>query len=92
MPQTASAKKRMRQNVKRHARNKAVKSALATRRRKFKELVAAGQVEEAAKAFLTAQKAFGRAGTKGPLHKNTAARKVSRMARQLAALKAGQAK
>jgi small subunit ribosomal protein S20 len=82
----------MRQNVKRHEQNKAVRSALATKRRKFKEMLTGGDLEGATKTFVAAQKAFGRAGTKGPLHKNTAARKVSRMAKQLAALKAAKAK
>jgi small subunit ribosomal protein S20 len=87
MPHTASAKKRMRQNLKRHAQNKAVKSLLATKRRQFKETIVAGDADKAASAFVAAQKAFAQAGVKGPLHKNTAARKVSRMAKQLAALK-----
>ncbi len=91
MPHTASAKKRLRQNVKRHLRNKAAKSKLATKRRGFAALVAAGDIEGAAKALREAQKTFDQAGSKRTVHKKNASRKVSRMAKQLAAMKAAKA-
>jgi len=91
MPHTASAKKRLRQNVKRHERNKAAKSKLATKKRGFAALVAAGDVEGAAKALREAQKTFDQAGAKRTVHKKNASRKVSRMAKQLAAMKSAKA-
>jgi len=91
MPHTASAKKRMRQNEKHRLRNKAAKSKLATKRRGFAALVAAGDAEGAAKALREAQKTFDQAGAKRTVHRKNASRKVSRMARQLAALKAAKA-
>jgi small subunit ribosomal protein S20 len=89
MPQTASAKKRLRQNVRLQARNKAVKSRLATLRRRFTEALGAGDLKKAAEMLRVAQKAFDQAGAKRVIHKNAAARKVSRMSTKLAAAKAG---
>ena len=91
MPQSRSAEKRVRQNVRRRTRNRAIKSALTTRRRRFGEAVADGDVGKAEAALKAAQKAFDQAGAKGTVHKNAAARKISRMARKLAALKTPEA-
>ncbi|MBN2582099.1 MAG: 30S ribosomal protein S20 [Planctomycetes bacterium] len=91
MPHTRSAKKRVRQNAKRQMRNRAVKSALSTRRRHFSEALTAGDAEKAEQTLRTAQKAFAQAGAKGTIHKNTAARKISRMAKKLQALKTSKA-
>ena len=76
MPHTNSAKKRVRQNIKCRDRNRAVKSALTTRRHHFAEALSDGDVEKAEAALSVAQKAFAQAGAKGPLHKNTASRKI----------------
>lgn len=92
MAHTASAKKRIRQNEKQRVRNKAAKSSLATRRRKFEEKVSENDVAGAADALRTAQKALAQAGAKGVIHKKTASRKISRMAKRLAAAKSGAAK
>ncbi|HOI55456.1 MAG TPA: 30S ribosomal protein S20 [Phycisphaerae bacterium] len=91
MPHTASAKKRVRQNIKRHMRNKSVKSALSTRRHKFAEALTAGDPAKAEQTLREAQKAFAQAGAKGTIHKKTASRKISRMAKKLNALKAPKA-
>jgi len=91
MPHSRSATKRARQNVKRRTRNRAIKSALTTRRRHFSEAVADGDVGKAEAAFKEAQKALDKARAKGTVHKNAAARKVSRMTRKLQALKAPKA-
>ena len=91
MPHSQSAEKRMRQNVKCRTRNRAIKSALATRRRRFGEAVADGDVGKAETAFKAAQKAFDQARSKGTVHRNAAARKISRMTRKLSALKAPKA-
>lgn len=91
MPQTASAKKRLRQSAKRHTANKSVKSRLTTLRRKFNEAVEAGDVAAAEAALKVVQKAFDQAGAKKVIHKNTAGRKISRMYLKLQAAKAPKA-
>lgn len=91
MPQTASAKKRLRQSEKRHTANKAVKSRLTTLRRKFNEAVEAGDVAAAEAALKVVQKALDQAGAKKVIHKNTAGRKISRMYLKLKAAKAAKA-
>jgi small subunit ribosomal protein S20 len=79
---TKSAEKRARQAQKRTLRNKSLKSALRTAIRKFNETLAKGTREEAAATLKKALIAIDKAVTKGILHKNTAARKKSRLARQ----------
>jgi len=87
MPHTKSAKKRLRQNLKRQVRNRAVKSRLSTLRRRFNGALLAGDTAKAQDALTAAQKAFDQAGAKATIHKNNAARKVSRMYRRLQAAK-----
>jgi len=87
MPQSASAKKRLRQNVKRQARNRAVKSRLATLRRRFNEALASGDLAKAGESLRATQKALDQAGAKRVIHKRSAARRVSRMYKMLAAAK-----
>ncbi len=91
MPHTASAKKRLRQSEKRHIHNKAIKSRLATLRRRFTETVEAGDLPKAEEALQAVQKAFDQAGAKKTVHKNTAGRKISRMYLKLKAAKAAKA-
>ena len=79
MPNTASAKKRLRQNVVRKARNKAVKSSVKTSVKKVMSAVESGDVAAAEEQFKTAAKKLDQAGAKGVLHKNAAARKKSRL-------------
>ena len=76
--------KRNRQNEKRHARNKAVRSELKTRVKVAHAEIAAG-TDEAAEAVTFAQKRLGKAGSKGMIHKNQAARRTSRLMRRAAA-------
>ncbi len=47
-----------------------------------------GDAEQAGKALQEAMKVLGKAATKGVLHRNTAARKISRLARRLNQVKA----
>ena len=77
MPHTLSAKKRLRQNARRRARNKPVKTHLKTRLKKFNAAIAAGDVEEARKQQLLLQKSFDRAVGDGIIHRNQARRKKS---------------
>ena len=79
--------KRIRQNEKAHQRNKAVKSALKTHVRKFREAADAGNVEEATAALRVATRQLDKAVSKGVIHKNQAANRKSAIAKRLAELK-----
>lgn len=81
--------KRNRQNEKRRLRNKAVRSELRTR---TKNAVAAAQEGSEDLAELTRQaiKKLDKAATKGVIHKNQAARRKSRLVRELTRLQADQ--
>jgi small subunit ribosomal protein S20 len=74
--------KRNRQNEKRHARNKAVRSELKTR---VKVAIAKGAegAEDAGLAARLAAKRIDKAAAKGVIHKNAAARRKSRLAKRL---------
>jgi len=74
----ASQKKRNRQNEKRRARNVAVRSELKTRVKHVREAVGADADDVEQKVQL-AQKRLGKAGAKGVIHKNQAARRTSRL-------------
>lgn len=87
MPQSLSAKKRLRQNLKARERNRAVKSRLSTLRRHFLEAIEARDLTKAQTALKTLQKAFDQAAAKKVIHKNTAGRKISRMYQRLEAAK-----
>lgn len=79
MPNTASAKKRLRQNVVRRARNRSMMSALRKRIRVVREAVAAGDIAKADDAFKLAAKQLDRAGAQRVVHPNRAARLKSRL-------------
>ncbi|MBR0653258.1 30S ribosomal protein S20 [Roseomonas terrae] len=91
MANTDSARKRIRQTEKRTARNKARKSRVRTFVRKLEEAIASGDKAVAQEAFRAAQPEMQRAVTKGTLHANTVARKISRMSARVKALGAAQA-
>jgi small subunit ribosomal protein S20 len=73
--------KRNRQNEKARQRNKMVRSELQTRTKKA--LTAAENGEDTADALKAAIRRIDTAATKGVLHKNTAARKKSRLIKQV---------
>jgi small subunit ribosomal protein S20 len=75
--------KRNRQNAKRTERNKAVRSALKTSQKKVHTAVAAGDLEEAADHQRAAARELDKAASRGVVHKRTAARRKSRLARGL---------
>lgn len=83
MANTPSAKKAVRKIEARTAVNTMRRSRLRTFVRKFEDAVAAGDKEAATAAFKAAEPELMRGVTKGVLHRNTAARKVSRLARRL---------
>jgi small subunit ribosomal protein S20 len=79
MANNASARKRIRQTEKRTVRNKARKSRVRTFLRQVEEAVKAGDKAAAQEAFRAAQPEVQRAATKGVVHPNTVARKLSRL-------------
>lgn len=88
MANSPQSKKRARQNERRFAINKARRSRVRTFLRKVEEAIASGDQEAAVAALRTAQPELARSVTKGVLHKNTAARKMSRLASRVKALAA----
>jgi small subunit ribosomal protein S20 len=86
MANTSSAKKATRKIARRAAINKTRRSRVRTYVRKVEEALAAGDKTAAEAAFLAAQPELMRAATKGVIHKNTASRKVSRLAQRLKTL------
>ena len=74
-----SAEKRHRQSVKRHARNQAIRSRVRTVVRRVRESIEARNSTEARTNLLTATRTIDKAVTKGVIHRNTAARKISRL-------------
>jgi small subunit ribosomal protein S20 len=74
-----SAEKRARQAIKRNARNRSARSALRTALKKYRALLTAKDVEQAAAQYGGVQKTIDKAVTKGVLHANAAARYKSRL-------------
>jgi small subunit ribosomal protein S20 len=81
-----SAEKRIRQTAKRTLINKARLSRIRTFVKKVEAAIAAGDRAAATEAFRAAQPELQRGVNKGVLHRNTAARKISRLAHRIAAL------
>ena len=86
MANTPQSKKRARQNETRYQVNKARRSRIRTYLRKVEEAIASGDKDAARAALRTAEPELMRGVTKGVFHKNTAARKVSRLASRIKAL------
>lgn len=78
--------KRIRTNEAARQRNKAVKSALKTSVRKFREAADAGDRDAAQTALLDASRQLDKAASKGVIHKNQAANRKSAMATRAAAI------
>ncbi|MBZ4643075.1 MAG: small subunit ribosomal protein [Deferribacteres bacterium] len=87
MAHTLSAKKRIRQSEKRRLRNKAYKSKMKTLTKKFIAAVNSGDLSVAEESFKTVSKEILKISSKGVIHKNQAARRVSRLAKKLNSLK-----
>ena len=86
MANTKSAKKMVRKIARRTEVNKSRKSRVRTFVRKVEEAVASGDKAAAIKALRAAEPEIMRGVTKGVLHKNTASRKVSRLAARVKAV------
>ncbi len=81
-----SAEKRYRQTERRTAVNRARLSRVRTFVKKVETAIAAGDKEAARAAFALAAPEMQRGITKGVLHKNTVARKLSRLSARIKAL------
>ena len=86
MANTPQSQKRARQTERRTAVNKARRSRIRTYLRKVEEAIASGNADEAKAALQAAQPELMRGVTKGVVHKNTASRKISRLAARVKAL------
>lgn len=78
-----SALKRDRQSKVRRLRNRMNKSTMKSAVGKVEEAIAAGSVEDAREAFQKAASVIQKTASKGTIHKKTASRKVSRLARKV---------
>jgi small subunit ribosomal protein S20 len=88
MPNTKTAKKRLRQNIAQRLRNRSVKRAVRTQCRKVREAIKAGDLEQAQAEFRAAAKRLDRAGARKIIHQNAAARAKSRLSAKIKVLKA----
>lgn len=86
MANTLQSKKRARQNERRYVVNKARRSRIRTYLRKVEDAIASGDHFSAIAALRAAQPELARGVTKGVVHKNTAARKMSRLSARVKAL------
>ena len=86
MANSPQSKKRARQNEARFQVNKARRSRIRTFLRKVEEAIEAGNKDDANVALRSAQPELMRGVTKGVFHKNTAARKMSRLTSRVKAL------
>ncbi|WXR61129.1 30S ribosomal protein S20 [Peptostreptococcaceae bacterium AGR-M142] len=83
MANIKSAKKRIKVIAKKTAINNVRRSQMKTAIRRFEEALTAGNMEEAKATFQSAQKKISKIAASGTIHKNAAARKVSRLSKKL---------
>ena len=83
MAHSLSAKKRNRQNIKRRAQNRVRKSMIKTQTKHFLDAVGEGNVQQAQAEYKTLSRKLDKVASTSAMHKNTAARIKSRMARRL---------
>ena len=88
MANSLSAKKRVRQNAKRNVINRARKSVVKTQVKHLETSISAGEFEKADEQFRLLTKKLDKITATSTMHKNTAARMKSRLARRLNTLKA----
>jgi small subunit ribosomal protein S20 len=83
MPHSHSAAKRLRQSKKRHRRRQAIISEIKGLVKKYSRALSAQNADEAKKLLKTIVSKLSRASSRGVIHKNTAARRISRLTRKL---------
>ena len=87
MAHSLSAKKRIRQNTKKKAINRTRKKQVKTQIRHFEEAISSGSAETAGEQYRLTVKKLDKAASTSTMHKKTAARKKSRLAKRLNSLK-----
>ncbi len=88
MAHSLQAKKRVKQNTKRRTINRARKSQVKTQIKHFEEALDTGDVAAAAEQYKLVTKKLDKTAATSTMHKKTAARKKSRLAKKLNAIKA----
>ena len=83
MAHSLSAKKRIRQDAKRRGRNRWRKEQLKQVVREFSDTLATGEKDKAADQLKAVYKKLDKTAAKGTIHKNTANRRKSRLAKQM---------
>ena len=91
MAHSLSAKKRVRQNTRRRTLNRSRRSQVKTQIKHLETAVSEGNVAAAQEQFQVVVKNLDKAGSTSTMHKKTAARKKSRLAKKLNVLQAKQA-
>ena len=83
MANTKSAQKRLRSAERRRLHNRVYCGRARTAIKKARQLIEAGQIEEAREAVQAASRSLDKAAAKGIIHKNNASRRKSRLMQQL---------
>jgi small subunit ribosomal protein S20 len=83
MPNTPSAKKRLRQNEVQRERNRSIKSSVRSQVKKVHSAIAAGDLTKAEEEFRLAAKRLDRAGAAKVIHPNASSRYKSRLQRMI---------
>lgn len=91
MAHSLSAKKRVRQNIKRRARNRARKELIKRQVKAFTAALSSGDLNKAEQELRNVARRLDKVAAKHTIHKNAAARKRSRLARRLNAARAAKA-
>jgi len=86
MANTPQAKKRIRRNTNRALINHSRVSRIRTFIKQVESAIASGKKAEAAEALKAVQPEMARGVARGVIHKNTAARKISRLSKRVASL------
>jgi small subunit ribosomal protein S20 len=86
MANTPQAKKRIRRNANREVINHSRISRIRTFIKAVESAIASGKKADAAEALKSVQPEIARGVARGVIHKNTAARKVSRLSKRVASL------
>ncbi len=87
MPNSASAKKRLRQDQDRRLRNRSAKASLRTQVKKLRKAIATGDSEASETEFKKTVKKLDQAAAKGLMHDNAAARTKSRLSKAVKEIK-----
>lgn len=86
MPNTKSAKKRLRQSTQRHAQNRSIRSSVKSQVKKVRQSIAEGNAKGGMEELRLATKKLDNAAARGVIHKNSAARTKSRLSAALKAI------